>query len=180
MGCVGGANCTVAVGRATDLVGNGADARGLVAGAARPGIGPAVFSGMVGAPVGAPVFSLIVGAGAGRAMPAVLRGIVGAGVGAEPVGDGAPMVGAGIVAAGGLGIPTVGVGGLMATGGATGTVGGVTGAVGGTGVTVAEGAAGTSLAFSVTRTVSFFKGMLEVCLDGVFWSSLMGLMVCEL
>jgi hypothetical protein len=81
------------------------------------------------------------------------------------------MVGAGIVATGGLAMPTVGVGGLIATGGATG-------AEGGAGVTSAAGAAGASLAFSVTRTVSFFNGMLEVCLDGVFWSSLMGLMVC--
>lgn len=156
-------------------MGKGADTTGLVAGPARPGIGPAVFKGIVGAPVGDPVFSLIVGAGAGRGAPAVFRGIVGAGVGAEPVAEGAPIVGAGTVAAGGLGMPTVGVGGFTATGGAVGAVGGAMGAVG---VTLADGAAGASLALSVTRTVSFFKGMLEVCFDGVFWSSLMGLMVC--
>lgn len=125
------------------------------------------------------MLSLMVGAGAGRGAPgAVLRGMVGAGVGAPPGAVGAGTVAPGTVATGGLAMPTVGVGGLIATGGATGAVGGATGAVGGTGVTEADGAAGTSLAFRVTRTVSFFKGMLEVCLDGVFWSSLMGLMVC--
>jgi len=103
----------------------------------------------------APVLSLMVGAGAGRAVggPAVLRGIVGAGTGmlAE---------GAGTVATGGAGALTVGVGGL----GIIGADGGATGA----------GATGASLAVSVTRTVSFFKGMLEVCLEGVvFCSSLM-------
>jgi hypothetical protein len=121
----------------------------------RPVIG-AVRSGTVGAPV-APVLSLMVGAGAGRAVggPAVLRGIVGAGAG------GALAVGAGTVATGGgVGALTVGVGGF----GITGADGGATGA----------GATGASLAFSVTRTVSFFKGMLEVCLEGVvFCSSLM-------
>ena len=128
-----------------------------------------------------PVLSLIVGAGAGRAMgPAVFRGIVGAGAGAPLVADGmlgAGTVAAGAVAIGGRVIGAVGVGGLGATGGAGGAIGAVGGA---TGVTAAEGAAGASLAFNVTRTVSFFKGMLEVCLDGVFWSSLMGLMVCEI
>lgn len=142
-GCVGGANCTVAFGRATVLAAAGAPGE-------RPVIG-AVRSGTVGAPV-APVLSLMVGAGAGRAVggPAVLRGIVGAGAG------GALAVGAGTVATGGgVGALTVGVGGF-----------GITGADG--------GATGASLAFSVTRTVSFFKGMLEVCLEGVvFCSSLM-------
>lgn len=146
-GCVGGANCTVAFGRATVLAAAGAPGE-------RPVIG-AVRSGTVGAPV-APVLSLMVGAGAGRAVggPAVLRGIVGAGAG------GALAVGAGTVATGGVGALTVGVGGF----GITGADGGATGA----------GATGASLAFSVTRTVSFFKGMLEVCLEGVvFCSSLM-------
>lgn len=147
-GCVGGANCTVAFGRATVLAAAGAPGE-------RPVIG-AVRSGTVGAPV-APVLSLMVGAGAGRAVggPAVLRGIVGAGAG------GALAVGAGTVATGGgVGALTVGVGGF----GITGADGGATGA----------GATGASLALSVTRTVSFFKGMLEVCLEGVvFCSSLM-------
>ena len=132
----------------------------------------AVRRGTVGAPV-APVLSLMVGAGAGRAVggPAVLRGIVGAGAGgaaataggrgAGAVAVGAGMLGAGTVATGGgVGALTVGVGGL----GITGADGGATGA----------GATGASLALSVTRTVSFFKGMLEVCLEGVvFCSSLM-------
>jgi hypothetical protein len=64
--------------------------------------------------------------------------------------------------------------------GAIGAVGGETGAVGGaTGVIEADGEAGTSLALRVTRTVSFFNGILEVSLDGLLVSSLMGLMVCE-
>lgn len=152
-GCVGGANCTVAFGRATVLAAAGAPGE-------RPVIG-AVRSGTVGAPV-APVLSLMVGAGAGRAVggPAVLRGIVGAGAGGA-LAVGAGKLGAGTVATGGgVGALTVGVGGF----GITGADGGATGA----------GATGASLAFSVTRTVSFFKGMLEVCLEGVvFCSSLM-------
>lgn len=64
------------------------------------------------------------------------------------------MVGAG---AGGRGGPPVGDGGAVGTGGLTG------GAIG----TVADGTAGgASAAFKVTRTVSFFKGTLDVCLDG--------------
>lgn len=165
-GCVGGANCTVAFGNATVFAGFGAP--GAVAGPARLVIG-AVFKATVGAPLPG-VFSLMVGAGAGRAVggPAVLRGMVGAGAGGAPGADGAGTLGAGTVATGGgAGALTVGVGGL----GITGAVGGATGA----------GATGASLALSVTRTVSFFKGMLAVCLDGVvFFSSLMdtGLMVC--
>ena len=127
-----------------------------------------------------PVLSLIVGAGAGRAIgPAVFNGMVGAGAGGPLVAEGAPEIGTpatGTVATGGRVIGAVGVGGLGATGGAGGAIGAVGGAMG---VTAAEGVAGASLAFKVTRTVSFFKGILEVCLDGVFWSSLMGLMVCE-
>jgi len=169
MGLVGGANCTVAVGSATDFVGKGADTKGLVAGVAAPGRGAEVLRGMVGAgvgaPLGAPGFSLIVGAGAGRGAPgAVLRGMVGAGVGAPPGAVAVGRVGAGTVAAGGLIMLTVGVGGLTTTGGATGADGGATGA---------------SLAFNVTRTVSAFDGTPVGASDGVFWSSLMGLMVCE-
>ncbi|MEP4049413.1 MAG: hypothetical protein ABJN80_11250, partial [Luteolibacter sp.] len=64
---------------------------------------------------------------------------------------------------GGFGGPaTGGVGGLA------GTVGGLAGAVGGR---FADGTAGgASAALSVTRTVSFFKGTLEVCLDGGLFS----------
>lgn len=162
----GGVSGLVAVAGATS---------GFVAGA-RPGIAPAVLRGTVGAPEPA-VLSRMVGAAVGRAMgPAVLRGMVGAGAGGAPgavaEGTGTP----GTVATGGRAIPTVGVGGL----GAIGAVGGETGAVGGaTGVIEADGEAGTSLALRVTRTVSFFNGMLEVCLDGLLVSSLMGLMVCE-
>lgn len=64
------------------------------------------------------------------------------------------MVGAG---AGGRGGPPVAVGGAVGTGGLTG------GAMG----TVADGTAGgASAAFKVTRTVSFLRGTLDVCLDG--------------
>ena len=63
-------------------------------------------------------------------------------------------VGAGAVGRGG---PPVAVGGPPGTGGLTG------GAI----ATVAEGmAGGASAAFKVMRTVSFFKGTLDVCLDG--------------
>ena len=157
-GCVGGASCTVAVGRVAVLDGNGVVARGFVAvGAPRPGKGGAVFSGMVGA--GAPgkppppVFNLMVGAGRG-APAAVLRGMVGAGAGGPDVLRGIPgagppgavgagMVAAGIVAAGGRVRPTVGVGGFAGTGGLMGCVG-TTGAEGGTtrADAVARGAVG--------------------------------------
>ena len=72
--------------------------------------------------------------------PAVRRGMVGAGAG----GRGAPP-------------------GAVGTGGADGIGGFTGGAIG----TVAEGTAGgASAAFKVTRTVSFFKGTLDVCLVG--------------
>jgi hypothetical protein len=78
----------------------------------------------------------------------VARRIVGAG---EAVG--LPAERNGIVGAG-----AVGEGGALGTGGRTG------GAMG----TVAEGTeGGASEALSVTRTVSFFRGTLDVCLDGV-------------
>ncbi len=51
----------------------------------------------------------------------------------------------------------------VGVGGAPGTGGRVGGAIG----TVADGTAGgASAAFKVTRTVSFLRGTLEVCLDG--------------
>lgn len=89
--------------------------------------------------VGAPPERRIVGAGAmAVGAPAGRRGIVGAG-------------------AGGRGGPPVGEGGAVGTGGLTGGVMG----------TVADGTAGgASAAFKVIRTVSFFKGTLDVCLDG--------------
>lgn len=52
-------------------------------------------------------------------------------------------------------------------------MGGVGGLIVGAGLAgnVADGmAGGASAAFSVTRTVSFFNGTLDVCLDGVLFS----------
>lgn len=110
------------------------------------GDGPAP-GGLVAAPGGpmgaVEVARRIVGAGEAGAVgaPAVRRGMVGAGAG----GRGAPP---GAVGAGGA---------PPGTGGRTG------GAIG----TVADGTAGgASAAFKVTRTVSFLRGTLEVCLDG--------------
>lgn len=92
-------------------------------------------------------------------------------VGAGRAGNPAP-VGAipGTVAAGGTGFPVLGVGGALTTAvGGLGAGGGVT--TGGVGLEI-----GTSAAFSVTRTVSFISGMLEVCLDGKVtrWVSFVG------
>lgn len=149
-GDVGGASCTVALGSEITPVG-----------------APTVFNGIVGAgagrTVGAPVvFKGIVGAGAGRAVgaPTVFKGIVGAGA-ARAVG--APTTFNGIVGAEEA-VPNEGaVGEADATG--------VAAAGGGKGT-----ARGASAAFSVTRTVSFFKGTLDVCLvgsDGWFSGSVM-------
>lgn len=64
-----------------------------------------------------------------------------------------------------VGAGAVGVGGAPGTGGRT--VGATEGRADGASGTVAEGTAGgASAAFNVTRTVSFFSGTLEVCLDG--------------
>lgn len=111
------------------------------------GDGPTAPGGLVAAPGGpmgaVEVESLMVGAGAPGATgaPAVRRGIVGAGAG----GRGAPP-------------------GAVGVGGAPPGTGGRTGAAIGT---VAEGTAGgASAAFKVTRTVSFFRGTLEVNWDG--------------
>ena len=106
---------------------------------------------MVGGPPTPPGLTGAVGT------PAPASRIVGAGA----LTVGAPAVRSGIVAAGtgGRGAPpgAVGVGGAVGTGGLTG------GAIG----TVADGTAGgASAALSVTRTVSFFRGTLEVCLFG--------------
>jgi hypothetical protein len=142
---VGGLSATVALGRET--VG------------APPGSGIfAVFRAIVGAPTGALVVaSLIVGAPDAVGAPAVRRGMVGAGAG---------ILGAVGAPEGGM----VAVGGLGAIGGATGGLGGLIVGAGLTG-RVAEGTAGgASAAFRVTRTVSFFNGTLEVCLDGVLFS----------
>lgn len=149
-GLVGGLSATVALGRETlgapppDPPGRGAFA---------------VFRAMVGAPMGAlEVASLIVGAPAVGG-DAVRRGMVGAGTGALGA-VGAPEGGS--VAVGGLG--TVGAGG------ATGGVGGLTVGAGLVG-RLAEGTAGgASAALRVTRTVSFFRGTLEVCFEGVLFS----------
>jgi len=151
-GLVGALRATVALGRETVVI-------------PPPGRGAlAVFRAIVGAPTGALVVeSLIVEEPGAEGAPAVRSGTVGAGPGAlGTVGE--PEGGDGMVAVGGWGV--VGVGG------ATGGAGGLTGAVGG-GVagSVAEGTAGgASAALSVTRTVSFFNGTLEVCLDGVLFS----------
>jgi hypothetical protein len=68
----------------------------------------------------------------------------------------------GIVGAGATGVPpTVAVGGFGTVGAGGATVGAL--ATGGGG---AIGDAGASAAFRVTRTVSFFSGTFEVCLDG--------------
>lgn len=175
-GLVGGARATVAFGKP------------MVAGPDAPGRGVfAVFRAMVGAPTGALVVaSLMVGAPTVGGFAAVLRGMVGAGAGAPAVGGlGAEGTGGlaaegavgamGAPAVGGLGAPAMGAGAVGAFGGpATGAaaVGGLTGA----GVErFAEGTAGgASAALSVTRTVSFFNGTLEVCLEaGLFSFSLM-------
>ncbi len=152
-GLVGGLRATVAFGSAT-------------VGGPPPGSGVfAVFSAIVGAPTGAlEVASLTVGAPWAVGAPAVRRGMVGAGAGGlGTVGAPAP----GIVAVGGLGA----VGGPEA-GGGTGGAGGLTGTAGAGGAgRVADGTAGgASAALSVTRTVSFFNGTLEVCLDGGLFS----------
>jgi hypothetical protein len=98
------------------------------------------------APVGAAEARRMVGAGDIAGAPAVRRGTVGAGAD----GRGGPLVGVG-------GGPLVGVGGAPGTGGR----------LGGAMCTVAEGTeGGASAAFKVTRTVSFFRGTLDVCLDG--------------
>lgn len=145
-GLVGGLSATVAFGRATVAAPvPGAPGRGAFA----------VFSAMVGAPIGAfVVASLIVGAPAVGA-PAVRRGMVGAGIGdlgavGVRAGD---WVAVGAIGAGGA----CGVGGLIVGAGVVGSV--------------ADGTAGgESAAFRVTLTVSFFSGTLDVCFDGVLFS----------
>jgi hypothetical protein len=67
-----------------------------------------------------------------------------------------------MVGAGAGGAPTWAVGG-RGTAGAGGGVAGAEATAGGGAI----GAAGASAAFRVTRTVSFFNGTLDVCLDGV-------------
>ncbi len=134
-----------------------------------------------------PVASLTEGgAPGGRGAPAVFSAIVGAGraeigfVG-EPEGGVAVR---GFEAAGvGEGGAVEAIGGLPGTGGAPaagGGVGGIGAAGGGVGGFALGGAAGgaeegkvadgtdggASDAFKVMRTVSFFSGMLEVCLEG--------------
>ncbi len=129
-----------------------------------PGVvgAPGERSGMVGAPepIGGRGAPGAVGAPGGRrgavGAPEARRGIVGAGAGAR---GGPPTVGVGAP-------PKVAVGGRT-TGAAPGAVG-VGAATTGAGGPAAGGA---SAAFSVTRTVSFFRGTLDVCLDGAGWFS---------
>lgn len=199
-GLVGGLSATVAFGRVAvggvkaGAVGAPVGA-GVVVFEGEPGSGVfAVLRAMVGAPTGAlEVASLMVGAPIG---PAVLSGMVGAGC----FGDvGAPVRGAdavrGLGAPGAVGLTGAGVdgdsGGFGAVGaaegaagacavGTTGTMGGLVGAAGvsftgaselGVPGNVAEGTAGgASEALRVTRTVSFFKGMLEVFLEAGWFS----------
>ena len=64
--------------------------------------------------------------------------------------------------------------------GAGGAVGGVGGLIVGAGLTgsVADGTAGgESEALSVKRTVSFFKGTLDVCFDGTLEVCLDGVLI---
>jgi hypothetical protein len=87
---------------------------------------------------------------------------VGVAPGAPPIAGRSAIVGAG---AGGRGAPPA-IGALGGTGGAIATDG-VGGRTGGALGTVATGdAGGASAALRVTRTVSFFKGTLDVCFDG--------------
>ncbi len=159
IGCVGGCSWTVALGRVGATPGRVGVTEGAVPGmegfvpraegvaAGREAV-PGGFMGEV--PMGELVVaSLMVGVGP-AAGPDVLRGMVGAGDGAVGGPFFSAMVGAG---AGGRGAPTVGV---------VGEMGGRTGAERGT---VADGTE-ASAALSVTRTVSFLRGTLEVCLDG--------------
>jgi hypothetical protein len=109
-----------------------------------PGRAPGPVVGVAGRSGVVDVESLMVGGAADAAGAGARSGTVGAGAVLRG------MVGAGAMVGGLGGTAAVGVGG--ATGGAAGTV--------------ALGACGASAAFSVTRTVSFFSGTLEVCLDG--------------
>lgn len=95
--------------------------------------------------------------------PGVLRATVG-----EPVLNGAVEVASLIVGAGAtLGAPA-GRGGIAVEGvGGRGGPPGTGGRTGGASGTVDEGTAGASAALRVTRTVSFFRGTLDVCLEGV-------------
>lgn len=128
--------------------------------------------GIVGMPVAATVGLMGVAVGAIPVGPAVLSGIVGAGAGVG--GFGGPATGA--VMAGMAGAPA---GGAIAWTGTSGlgaaaaeSLMGSFGSVGGRG---AKGiAGGASAALRVTRTVSFFKGTLEVILEaGILSFSLM-------
>lgn len=152
--------------------------RGLVGGLSAT---VAFGSDTVGAPVPNPL---------GRVMLAVFKAIVGAPIGALVVASlmvGAPtlvglevrngMVGAGTGARGAVGAPeggSVAVGAKGAVGIGTGAItGGIGGLNVGAGVegSMAEGTAGgASAALRVTRTVSFLRGTLEVCFDGVLFS----------
>ena len=119
---------------------------------------PAGLRGMVGEGLKAPG-GLVAAPGGPIGAVEVARRMVGAG---DAGAAGAPAVRSGIVGAGagGRGAPP----GAVGVGGAPPGTGGRTGAVIGT---VAEGTAGgASAAFNVTRTVSFFRGTLEVCWDG--------------
>lgn len=162
----------------------------------RAAVAPPVANGFDAVPIGFDdVASLMVGAGAagfgaeamgavaagagGFGGPAVAVGVGAAGFGgADAVGAGAGAIGfgaGGAVAAGAGGLGAAGGGaGVLAAGGC-GPGGGV-----GTAALVADGfAGGASDAFSVTRTVSFLSGMLDVCLVLPTWLAKGTLAVCR-
>lgn len=121
-----------------------------------------------GAPMGAvDVASRMVGTGAPTVgAPALRSGIVGAGTPGAGAGGGPPAMRSEAVGAGTVGDGVVGrevTEGAVAVGGTVG-MGGLTG--GANGIAEDGTAGGESAAFKVTRTVSFLRGTLEVCLDG--------------
>lgn len=123
---------------------------------------------LIGLPIGVvEVARRMVGAAPAVGGPAARSGMVGAGAGLMP---GAPAVRSGMVGAGAglaVGAPAARRG-MVGAGAGTVAVGGMGGLTGGASGTVAEGTAGgASAAFNVTRTVSFLRGTLEVCLDGL-------------
>lgn len=156
-GAVGGWSFTVAFGSVGAPPGGLSGTVGVAGFIGPDGARRIVGAGAVDAPAGR---SGIVGAGVVFA-PAGRSGIVGAGALDAPAGR------SGIVGAGAVGAP-VGRSGIVGAGpGGRGAPPGTGGRFGGASGTVEDGTAGASAAFKVTRTVSFFSGTLDVCLDGV-------------
>lgn len=176
---VGGLIPALAVG-VRGMVGAPVGVRGLIGmpGAMPPG--PAVLRGMVGAGMGAFGAGMppigVAGAIGGPAIGAVVAALIGRGVLVIGVATGTGVdVGAAAseTVAGGLITGTTAGTGITGLGAAAGVR--RTGAFGSVGGREADGTAGgASDALSVTRTVSFFKGTLEVILfAGVLSFSLM-------